>query len=145
MAVVDTSLGFKFEGILGNWDGVPWVTKYTFKDDETLYKGDMANAESGEIDLGATGDTALLGIVQKTTAGTDSTTEVEVICDPLAVYSVYDPNARSVGDLLDLSGAAGAQTVAASNNNEFQVVANSGADERTFVRIMAASHAFGGA
>ncbi|NCW58357.1 MAG: hypothetical protein EBV65_11920, partial [Gammaproteobacteria bacterium] len=43
------------------------------KDTETLTKGDFANLETGEIDLAATGDTTLLGAIQQTAAGTDST------------------------------------------------------------------------
>ena len=140
MAVVDTSLGFRAMGRMSG--GPTTVQTHTFKDDETLYKGDLVNLESGEIDLAATGDTALLGVVQKTTVGTDSTTTVEVITDPDMVYAVYDANVRAAGALLDISGAAGAQTIAAASNNEFIVVAPSAADELTLVRINPASHAY---
>ena len=142
MAVTDTQLGFRYMGRMGN-DDVPTVQNLYFKDTETLSKGDMINAESGEADLAATADTTLLGIALETKAGTDSTTQIEVITDIDAIYAVYDANARSVGDLLDLSGATGAQTVAAASNNEFIVVANSGADEWTLVRINPAKHALG--
>lgn len=136
----DTLLGFRYENRLGG--GVPTVQKLKFKDTETLTKGDLVNAESGEADLAATGDTNLLGVALETKAGTDSTTEIEVIVDLDAIYSVYDANARVIGATLDIAGATGAQTVAASSNAEFIVVANSSATERTLVRINPAKHAF---
>jgi hypothetical protein len=100
----------------------------------------MANLESGEVDLGATGDTALLGIIMETGAGTDSTTRVKVIVDSDAVYGVYDANARLKGATLDLSGATGAQTVAASSNKEFVVYAESTAAEETLVKFNVGKH-----
>lgn len=139
MAVTDTSLGFKPQGRMS---GGPWtIQTFVFKDTETLYKGDMINLESGEADLGATGDTSLVGVAMESKAGTDSTTEITVITDPDMIYAVYDANARVVGATLDLSGSAGAQTVTTSSNAEFIVVANSSADEWTLVRINPASHA----
>lgn len=140
MAVVDTTAGFKFRGRLSG--GPATVQSFLFKDTETLHKGDIVNAESGEVDLGATADTNLLGIALETKAGTDSTTYIEVIVDDDAIYEVYDANARTIGALLDLSGATGAQTVASASNNEFIVVANSTASEPTLVRINPAKHAF---
>lgn len=138
MAVVDTTAGFKFEGRQSG--APPTVQKFYFKDTETIYKGDMVNMESGEIDLAATGDTAIIGIALETKAGVDSTTLMEVITDFDALYSVYDANARTVGTLLDLTGSAGAQTVTTSSNGNFIVVANSSADERTLVKLSTAAH-----
>ena len=139
---VDSNAGFRYMGtISGGFGADPMVQKLKFKDDETLYKGDMVNAESGEADLAATGDTAFLGIAMETKTGVDSTTEIEVICNPDAIYAVYDANARTIGTLLDLTGAAGAQGVTTSSNGNFVVVANSGADEWTLVRITSTAHA----
>jgi galactitol-specific phosphotransferase system IIC component len=122
--------------------GAPTVIKLFCKDTETLTRGDLANLESGEIDLAATADANLLGAIQQTAAGTDSTTLFEVIVDDDAVYSVVDNNARNVGDTLDISGATGAQTVAASSNKEFVVVRKSAATQPTLVRINQDAHAF---
>lgn len=136
----DTTAGFKFEFCMhGN---PPWIMKLLCKDTETLTKGDMANLESGEIDLAATGDAGLLGIILETKAGVDSTTVFEVIVDPQAVYSVYDANARAAGATLDIAGATGAQTVTASSNKEFVVIAPSAATERTLVMINRDAHPF---
>ncbi|MCK6578108.1 MAG: hypothetical protein L6Q98_08405 [Anaerolineae bacterium] len=140
MAVVDTSAGFRYAGKLGNPSAPPTVQRFYFKDTESLYKGDMVNVESGEVDLAATGDTAIIGIAMESKAGTDSTTQIDVIVDPDAVYAVYDANARTVGTLLDLSGSAGAQTVTTSSNGNFVVVANSAADELTQVMITGTAH-----
>ncbi len=131
--MADTSAGFRFRYRLSG--GPATIQELTFKDTETLTKGDMVNLESGEIDLGATADTALLGVVLETKAGTDSTTTIKVITDNDAVYGVYDANARVKGATLDLSGATGAQTVTTSSNKEFVVVEASTASEETLVRF----------
>lgn len=131
--MADTSKGFRFRYRLGG--GQPTIQSITFKDTETLSKGDFINLESGQADLGATSDAALLGVAQETKAGTTAVTTLKVITDIDAVYGVYDANARLIGATLDLSGATGAQTVAASSNKEFVVVANSSADEETLVKI----------
>jgi hypothetical protein len=134
----DTTAGFKFMYRLSGAE--PTVQTFKFKDTETLTKGDMLNVETGEVDLAATNDTAFVGIALETKAGVDSTTEIEVIVDDDAVYAVYDANIRLIGATLDISGATGAQTVAASSNADFMVVANSTAAEWTLVRIKAANH-----
>lgn len=138
--MTDTSAGFRFRYRLGG--GVPTVQTLTIKDTETLTKGDLVNLEAGEIDLAATGDAALVGIVINTKAGTDSTTTYEVIVDADAVYGVYDANARAIGDTLDLAGTTGAMTVAATLNADLTVVANSAADEETLVMITHGEHVF---
>tara|TARA_R110000824_G_scaffold104469_2_gene247999 strand:+ start:3304 stop:3771 length:468 start_codon:yes stop_codon:yes gene_type:complete len=116
--------------------GRPLILTLVMKDTETLTRGDMLNIESGEVDLAATGDAALAGIFvgpenpedavdgkPGTLAGTDSTTVVKVIVNPDAVYAdANDTSARLAGATLDISGATGAQTVAASSNTEFVVV-----------------------
>lgn len=130
--------GFTFAYRLSG--GAPTIQRLLFKDTETLTKGDIVNLETGELDLGATADTNLVGAVQQTLAGTDSTTYIEVITDPDAVYSVTDANARLVGAPLDLSGATGAQGVATSSNKEFVVVAESTASQPTLVRINIGKH-----
>lgn len=130
--------GFTFRYRLSG--GAPTVQVLKAKDTETLTKGDILNLESGEVDLGATADTNLLGVCLDTGARTDSTTDVYVITDADAVYAVSDANARVKGATLDLSGATGAQAVAASSNKEFVVVAPSTASEETLVRINVGKH-----
>ena len=115
--------------------GKPLIKTFYMKDTETLTVGDILNVESGEVDLAATGDTGLAGAfagpddpgdavdnAPGTVAGTDSTTLVKVIINPDAVYEVEDNNARAPGATLDITGATGAQGVAASSNTEFVVV-----------------------
>jgi hypothetical protein len=118
----------------------PTIKSLTFKDTETITAGDMVNLETGEVDLGATGDTNLLGCALHTVAGVDSTTKIRCIVDADAVYSVTDNNARVIGATLDLAGATGAQGVAASSNKEFVVVADSSATEPTLVRFNVGKH-----
>lgn len=119
----------------------PTIQDLPCKDTETLTKGDMVNLETGEIDLLAAGDANGLGVVLETAAGTDSTTLFKVITDADAVYRVTDNNARKKGDTLDIAGATGAQTVAASSGKEFVVVAPSSATEPTLVRFNVGKHA----
>lgn len=136
--MADTSLGFRFRYRLSGQP--PTIQTLTIKDTETLTKGDLVNLETGEIDLAATNDTNLVGAVQETKAGTDSTTTYKVITDWDAVYGVYDPNVRAIGATLDIAGATGAMTVAASSNVDLIVVANSTAAEETLVMIAHGEH-----
>lgn len=125
--------GFKFA--FRESGGAPTILDLLFKDTETLTKGDLVNLETGEVDLAATNDDALVGVVMETKAGTDSTTRIKVIVDEDAVYSVVDANARLAGATLDVAGATGAQTVAASSNKDLLVARESSATEPTLVRI----------
>lgn len=136
--MADTSAGFRFRY---RESGAPPTIQYlTCANTEVLSKGDIANLETGEIDLGVTTDTALLGVILETKSGTDSTTVYGVIVDSDAVYGVYDANARVKGATLDLSGATGAQTVATSTNKEFVVVEASTAGEETRVKFNVGKH-----
>ena len=116
--------------------GRPLILTFAMKDTETFTRGDMMNVESGEVDLAVTSDAVIAGIFvgpenpddavdgkPGTVSGTDSTTIVKVIVNPDAVYAdANDTSARLAGATLDISGATGAQTVAASSNTEFVVV-----------------------
>jgi len=138
--MADTSLGFRYRGRMYGDPDNPTIQDLLYKDTETLTKGDLVNLETGEIDLGATGDVNLLGAVQETQAGTDSTTRAKVIVDADAIYGVYDPNARVKGATLDIAGATGAMTIATSSNKELVVYADSAADEETLVVFNIGKH-----
>ena len=135
--------------------GRPLIIKLLMKDSETLTKGDMLNLESGEVDLMVTSDVAAVGVFMGpddpddatdgqpgVVAGTDSTTLVQVIANPDAVYAdPNDTNARLAGALLDISGATGAQTLASASNNEFVVVERKRqASDETRVQFTAPTH-----
>tara|TARA_B100001123_G_C15337338_1_gene1033357 strand:- start:4347 stop:4814 length:468 start_codon:yes stop_codon:yes gene_type:complete len=135
--------------------GRPLILTFAMKDSETLTRGDLLNIESGEVDLAATGDAALAGIFvgpenpsdatdgqPGVVAGTDSTTIVKVLVNPDAVYAdANDTNARLAGATLDVSGATGAQTLAASSNTEFVVVERKRqASDETRVMICSSAH-----
>lgn len=115
--------------------GAPTVQKVLAKNTATYTKGDIVNLATGQVELGATTQTNLLGAVLATQAATAATTLIECITDADAVYGVTDANARKIGDTLDLSGATGAQGVAASTNKEFVVMADSLATEETLIRL----------
>ncbi len=136
--MTDTSAGFRFRRRLSGGDST--VKRLTIKDTETLTKHDLVNLETGEIDLAVSGDAAFVGSVLETKAGTDSTTEYDVITDADAVYGVYDAVARVIGATLDISGATGAMTVAATGDADLTVIANSDADEETLVMITHGEH-----
>ena len=136
--MADTSKGFRYRGRISG--GPPTIQDLLCKDNETLSKGDMANLESGEIDLGATGDTNFLGVILETQVGVDSTTRYKVCVDADAIYGVYDANARLKGATLDIAGTTGAQTVATSSNKEFVVFAESAATEETLVVFNVGKH-----
>lgn len=136
--MANTNAGFRYRGRISG--GSPTVQDLIYKDTETLSKGDLANLESGYIDLGATADTNFIGLIMETQAGTTQVTKAKVITDPDIILGVYDPNARQIGATLDLSGATGAQTVATSSNKEFVVFADSAADEETLVIFNVGKH-----
>jgi hypothetical protein len=136
--MADTSAGFRYRGRKSG--GEPTIQDLLCKDTETLSKGDLVNLETGEIDLGAAGDTNFLGVVLETQAGTDSTTRYRVIVDSDAIYAVYDANARLKGATLDISGATGAQTVTTSSGKEFVVFAESTAAQETLVCFNVGKH-----
>lgn len=141
--------GFRWVGYEGGEPKEPVIVKYKFKDTETLTKGDFVNLEVtssvGEVDLGASGDTALIGVANETKAGTDSTTEIEVILDlhGKGRYAVYDATARGEGTELDISGSTGAMTLAADSDSDVIVAANSTATEPTIVRIHPRAYGLG--
>lgn len=135
--------------------GRPLILTFLMKDTETLTRGDMLNIESGEVDLAATADVAIAGIFvgpenpddavdgkPGTVSGTDSTTIVKCLVNPDAVYADgNDTNARLAGATLDISGATGAQTVAASSNTEFVVVERKRqSSDETRLQIASTSH-----
>ena len=148
--------GFEWRYNIGG--GPPLIKSFYMKDTETLTKGDLLNLETGEVDLAATSDTALVGVMLgaedptkegnsagvKTpgkVAGTDSTTIILAIINPDAVYSTADANARQPGALLDISGATGAQTLAESGNTEFVVVERKlQTADPTYVKIIETIH-----
>ena len=136
---VDTSAGFRYRGRVSKMP--PTIQTLTIKDTETLTKGDLVTLESGEIDLAATDDSTILGVVLNTAAGTDSTTTYEVIVDADAIYGVYDANARVKGATLDISGTTGAMTVTTSSNADVTVYAPSSASDETLVMITHGEHA----
>ena len=130
------------------------VLPFLFKDTETLTNGDLVNCETGEMDLGATNDTGFIGQFvgaedpsdsaisnPGVVAGTDSTTWGLAIVNPDAVYGVTDANARNAGATLDISGATGAMTVAASSNVDLIVVqSKKAAADETLVMIAHGEH-----
>tara|TARA_R110000765_G_scaffold412141_1_gene511629 strand:- start:20 stop:487 length:468 start_codon:yes stop_codon:yes gene_type:complete len=135
--------------------GRPLILTFAMKDTETLTRGDMMNIESGEADLAVTTDAVIAGIFvgpenpndatdgsPGIVAGTDSTTIVKVLVNPDAVYAdANDTVARLAGALLDISGATGAQTVAASSNTEFVVVERKRqSSDETRLQICSSAH-----
>lgn len=130
--------GFRFAYRLSG--GAPTIQEIITADTTTYYKGDLVNLESGEADHAATNDTAIIGAVIETLAGTDSTTKVLVITDKDAVYEVTDANARAIGATLDLSTTPGAYGVTTNNNADVLVVADSTATEPTRVVVTPGNH-----
>lgn len=118
----------------------PTVREFYFKDTEKLTLGDLVNVESGEVDLAATNDSAIVGAVIETLDGIDSTTRIKVVVDADAVYAVSDNNVRLMGATLDITGTTGAMTVTTDSNHDVVVVANSAADEPTLVMIVQSKH-----
>jgi len=116
----------------GSSDGSePIIQTKTIADTVVLSRGEMLNLESGEVDAGATNDSAFLGIALQDVDNTADGLTVECIVNPGAIYAVEDNNARVAGATLDL--ATGGLGLAASSNADFIVWADSAADEDTLV------------
>jgi uncharacterized protein YbcI len=116
------------------------IKSFTVKNTATLFPGDVVCDEGGQVDLGATGDTAFVGVAQEALDGHASTTPITVIVDADAVYAVDDGHDRLKGDKLDLVGISGAQGVGASVNADFVVDVDSSAHDETLVRFNGARH-----
>src|SRR3954466_9894691 len=110
--------------------GSPTINAFVFMNTETLTRGDILNFEDGLVDLGVPMDAALLGCALETLDGEAGKTYIRVITDRDAVYAVEDPEARTQGDLLELSGTTGRQGVATSLGSALMVVADSRPGER---------------
>jgi len=86
--MTDTSLGFRFRFRISG--APPTLQKITVAD-AAFVRGDMANLESGQLDLAVTTDAAIVGMINETKSGmTTGTDTIEVITDGDAVYGVYD-------------------------------------------------------
>lgn len=121
--------GFTWYGSLDGSE--PIIQSFVVANDEVLSRGELVNLESGELDAGATGDTALVGIATEAVDNADDGLSCKVIVNPNAIYAVEDANARVAGATLDI--AAGGMGVAASSNADLLVVADSADDEPTLV------------
>lgn len=122
-------LGFEFAYTL---DGsAPIIESLRVKASAVLSKGEMTNLETGEIDAGATADTAFVGPALEDCDNTADGLFCSVITNQNAVYRVTDANARVKGALLDLG--SGGLTVATASNNDLIVVEDSSATEPTLV------------
>ncbi len=123
----------------------PLILTIIAKNTETLTKGDIGNADTGEVDLAASGDNDLIGVINGAfdpadevagvVTAVNSVTRIKVTANPDAVYEATDANARNMGALLDLSGTTGAQGLTTASGNEFVVVETSLASEKTRVMI----------
>jgi uncharacterized protein YbcI len=118
----------------------PTVKGFVFKTSVPLSRGDLLTLRDGEVEVGRTGDTALVGVAVESLNGDAAQTSIQVIVDADAVYGVKDRGARLKGTTLDLSGISGAQGVSAGVNQEFVVDVDSGEDEETLVFIAGAKH-----
>lgn len=139
--MADQNTGFKEMGRLSN--ATPWIINPLFGFSGTLTKGDLVSISSGQAILGATGAVIFAGVAMETKVGVSGTTRITVSAAPDNIYAVYDPNARAIGATLDLSGATGAQTIAASSNVDLIVVGKSADLQWTFVQIKRAKHFLG--
>lgn len=123
----------------------PTVQPFILKSGVTnMAGGKLANIESGTVDLAASSDSALAGLVlapvnpDHDLAAMGSGTSVEVITDPDAVYRVTDANAREAGATLDINATGDGVTT--SSNADVVVTAKSSASEPTHFKIANTQH-----
>ena len=130
--------GFEFRYRLSG--NAPTSEDLALMDGELLSQGDMLAMTDGKVRLAAAGDAMLVGAAVETLDGSASTRFIRAIVDADAVYAVEDPLVRRKGATLDLAGASGAQTLAASAKADFIVDVGSSAVEDTLVRFNVGRH-----
>jgi uncharacterized protein YbcI len=118
----------------------PTVKGFVVKTSATLSRGDVVALRDDEVELGKTGDTALVGVAVETLNGDASQTSIQVIVDADAVYGVKDDGVRLKGATVDLCGASGGQGLGAGVNHDFVVDVDSREDDETLVFIAGAKH-----
>ena len=118
----------------------PTVKGFVVKTSATLSRGDVVALRDDEVELGKTGDTALVGVAVETLNGDASQTSIQVIVDADAVYGVKDARIRLKGATLDLRGGSGAQGLSTGVNGDLVVDVDSGEDDETLVFIAGAKH-----
>lgn len=130
--------GFHFRYRLSG--GRPTVRDFACQEAGAVSRGDILNWDAGNVVLGISGDSALVGAAIETLDGNPGGKGVRVITDADAVYGVEDPHSRGKGDQLELDGRTGRQRVSTSANPQLTVVLDSDAEEETLVRINVGSH-----
>ena len=136
--------------------GRPLILDWRVKDTESFHVGDFANQESGLADLGATNDTDFIGEVVGagsadnftvtagasfgTINGVTTVTILRVISNPDAVYTDKSTTAGLGGATLDISGATGAQALAASSNVDFTLIQENLTGEDRLVKVAPGEH-----
>jgi uncharacterized protein YbcI len=130
--------GFRFRYRLNGEP--PTIRRLAFKNTATLTRGDLLNLEGDEVNLGAVGDSDLVGVALETLSGTASSSYIQVVTDADAVYGVEDENPRIRGSTLDLIGATGAQGVGTGSDGALQVAMDCTDGQETLVCIKAGMH-----
>jgi uncharacterized protein YbcI len=130
--------GFEFRYTLSG--APPTIRSLRIKGVQSIARGDFVNLEHGEVDLGASRDTELLGVTLESKQGAGGGTYIEVVVDGDAVYGVEDGVIRARDDALDLVGVSGAQGVASGSGGDLLVLSDSPAGEPTLVRIAVGRH-----
>ena len=136
--MADTSLGFRYRGRVCG--GEPTIQYLLATSTATYHKGDMLALGSGLVEIAASNGNDFLGVCLETKACTASVTRLKVIVDEDAIYGAYDASARLKGAILDITGATGAMTLAADNDSDVRVYAESAATEETLFTIAHGTH-----
>jgi uncharacterized protein YbcI len=130
-------LGFAFRYRLGQ--GQPTVMTFPAAP-ATLAAGDIVGHGDATVQLGDSGDHALIGAVTELLDQDGLRPSVRVVVDSDAVYGVEDPHARVRDVTLKLGGSSGEQGVSENAQGNLTVVLDCRADEETLVRISIGSH-----
>ena len=121
--------------------GEPMIGKFTVKNDETLYVGEMLTITSNEAAKGTTGDGSFIGIALEAVDNTADGETVRAICDPDAVYAYRDGTAHAAYATLDLTkGSSTGDKLGASSNTDFVVISDNTASEDTLFIIIHGEH-----
>jgi uncharacterized protein YbcI len=119
--------------------GEPTVREFPNRDGRVSV-GDLVSFRDGAIEPATTGNGALIGAARDVSETGHNGPVAFVVVDPDAVYAVGDTFARVSGAPLDITGSSGAQGVGPSVAAQLSVVADSGAEDVTLVRVSAGKY-----
>jgi len=132
----------------------PYILSFQSTSTETFTVGDLCTVNSGLLDIADSNASTFAGVfvgathpadasltAPGTVASTASSTWLDVIVSPDAVYGIADTTARNAGAYLDITGTTGAMTITTDSDHDVLVIeTKKRAADETLVIIAPGEH-----